>query len=186
MRQSAAPTATRSVASPPSLTKRSLGDRRARLRSSAFWESENSLACNTSTVNSSLSPDATKDLLDRLLTAIAAGDVEAVREIYAPDAVIRNNYMPEPMPIEDFLTALGHMHSVTERMWFEPIRFQVTESGFVDEHVARFRTHGGADIALVSCMVAEIRDGRIASVSDYANAGDMEPLNAELMAKLAD
>jgi ketosteroid isomerase-like protein len=135
-------------------------------------------------MNESLTLDEARVLVDRLLSAISSGDEAAVREVYAPDGVIRNNYSPDVVPLDQFVVMLGHMHSVIEQLWFEPIRLQLTASGFVDEHVGHFRTLGGASIALVSCMVVEVRDGRIVSVADYANAADMAPLNAEVMAKL--
>ncbi|MEO7371028.1 MAG: hypothetical protein ABIZ69_09205, partial [Ilumatobacteraceae bacterium] len=76
---------------------------------------------------------------------------------------------------------LSQMGRVVARMWFEPIRTQVTPNGFVDQHIAHFVTKKGASATLPSCMVVDVREGRITAVEEYANPADLAPVIAELM-----
>jgi ketosteroid isomerase-like protein len=119
-------------------------------------------------------------IAERLFAAISAGDFDQIREVYAPDAVIFNNHTPGTIGVEDLITMLTHMKGAVERMWFEPVRTQVTAMGFVDQHITHFITYKGATATLPSCMVVGVRDGRIASVEEYADPADMTPLMAEL------
>jgi ketosteroid isomerase-like protein len=116
-----------------------------------------------------------------LFDAISTGDVDRIRDAYTPDATIWNNHTPGTIGVDDLIAMLAHLHGAVQKMTFEPGRTQVTATGFVDQHVTHFVTNKGVTATLPSCMVVSIRDGRIATVEEYANPADMAPLMAELM-----
>jgi ketosteroid isomerase-like protein len=128
-----------------------------------------------------LTEEQADDLATRLFAAISANDADAIREVYAPDAVISNNHTPGTTSVDDLVTMIGHMRGVVTTMEFERGRTQATASGFVDQHVTHFTTQGGATASLPSCMIVDVRDGRIAKVVEYSNPADMAPLMPELM-----
>jgi ketosteroid isomerase-like protein len=132
-------------------------------------------------MESTLTQKDAESIAERLFAAISAGDADQIREVYAPDAVISNNHTPGSIGVEELVAMLSHMRRAVEQMWFEPVRTQVTAMGFVDQHVTHLVTYKGATATLASCMVVGVRDGRIASVEEYANPADMTPLMAELM-----
>jgi ketosteroid isomerase-like protein len=130
---------------------------------------------------SSFTQEQAEDLATRLFAAIAANDASAIREVYAPDAVIWNNHSPEAVGVESLVTMLAHMRGAVKTMRFERVRTQSTGSGFVDQHITHFTTNSGVTAALASCMIADVRDGRLVKVDEYSNPADMAPLMPELM-----
>jgi ketosteroid isomerase-like protein len=131
--------------------------------------------------NSPLTQEEAVALAARLLDAISAFDIDRIRQVYTPDATIWNNHTPGTVGIDELIVMLTHLHGAVQQMTFEPVRTQVTSSGFIDQHVTHFVTNKGVSATLPSCMIVGVRDGRIATVEEYANPADMAPLMAELM-----
>jgi len=61
----------------------------------------------------SLTETEMHDLGDRLVAAIVAGDVDAVRAIYAPDATIWHNFDQRDQTVDENLATLADLHVLT-------------------------------------------------------------------------
>jgi ketosteroid isomerase-like protein len=120
------------------------------------------------------------DLSRRLATATAAGDFDGLRDIFEPSATIWNNFSGTTFGLDEFINMLTQMRTVIDKIWFEPGPVQVTADGFVDQHIVRCTTKKNIPVSIASCVVVRVRDGRIASLEEYANSADMAPLMVEL------
>jgi ketosteroid isomerase-like protein len=116
------------------------------------------------------------DLCERFFAAAAAGDVEAMREMYAPEAVIWNNHTMVTQNVEQNLQMLAAVVRHIRGFRYEDVNRQVTASGFVEEHVLRGETPDGAQLSVPACVVCEVVDGRITRFSEYLNSAHLEPL----------
>ena len=106
------------------------------------------------------------DLGDRLVAAIAAGDVDGVRAIYAPDATIWHNFDQRDQTVDENLATLADLHRRASDLQYTEIRRIVTEDGFVQQHVLTGVARGGA-LAMPAMIRFFVRDGRITRLEEY-------------------
>lgn len=118
------------------------------------------------------------DLCDRLFSAIMRGDIEAVRGIYAPDAVIWHNDDKTAQAPEQNLRVLGWVTRNVKDLRYEEIRRQETPAGFVQQHVLRGIAPNGTPIEVPACIVCEVRDGRITRLDEYLDSAQTAVLRS--------
>jgi ketosteroid isomerase-like protein len=118
------------------------------------------------------------ELCERFFAAAAAGDVEAVRGIYAPDAVIWHNNDGREQTVEQNLGVLAWATSRIEGFRYEDVRRTVTDSGFIEQHVLRGRAPNGVELRVPACLVCTVVDGRIARVDEYFDSAQIAALTA--------
>jgi ketosteroid isomerase-like protein len=118
------------------------------------------------------------DLAARFLAAVTAGDVAAVRAMYAPDAAIWHNHDGVTQGVEQNLAVLTWIAKNVTNFRYEEARLQPTPTGFVEQHVTRGRAPNGAEIAIAACIVCTVVDGRITRVDEYLDSAQMAPLLA--------
>ena len=105
-----------------------------------------------------------------IFTAIENGDVDAVRDIYAPDAVIWHNFDQVEQSVDDNLQVLGWMcANFTERSYDE-VRLHEWDEGFVQQHVLRLTKKDATLVELPCCIVARVADGKITRIDEYLDS----------------
>ena len=110
------------------------------------------------------------DLCDQLFSAIMRGDIDAVRAIYSPDAVIwHNNDQIEETPDRN-LRVLGWVTKNIKDLRYEELRRHETPSGFVQQHVLRGIAPNGTALEIPACIVCEVKDGRITRLDEYLDS----------------
>ncbi|MEO8540123.1 MAG: nuclear transport factor 2 family protein [bacterium] len=110
------------------------------------------------------------EVCEQLFAAIMRGDIDAVRAIYAPDAVIwHNNDMLEQTPDENLRT-LSWVTRNIKNVSYEEIRRHETATGFVQQHVLRGIAPNGAALELPACIVCAVKDGRITRLEEYLDS----------------
>ena len=107
---------------------------------------------------------------DDLFAAIEKGDTDAVRGIYAADALIWHNTDGVEQSVEENLRVLGWMASTFAEKRYEDVRRQEWETGFVQQHVLHLRRADGTAISLPACIVATVADGRITRIDEYLDS----------------
>jgi ketosteroid isomerase-like protein len=120
-------------------------------------------------------PDAL-ELADRLFAAITAGDVEALREIYAPDARVWHAHDGVAQSVDENLRVLAWVVKHLTGLRYEEVRRQRTDTGFVQQHVLRGTGPDGAPFALPACLVCCVARGRITRIDEYLDSRGLEPL----------
>jgi uncharacterized protein len=128
------------------------------------------------TTPSSPLDDPVLQLAERLFAAVAAGDVAALREIYAPDCRIWHNGDGVAQTVEQNLLVLGWAVKHIADLRYQDVRRQRTPTGFVQQHVLRGRIANGTELRVPACMVATVVNGRITRLEEYLDMAHFAPL----------
>ena len=112
-----------------------------------------------------------EELVVRFFAALEGGDIDALREIYAPDAVIWHNDDLVEQPVEENLNVLRGLYRAVSGLRYDVIRRVPAADGVLQQHVLRGRLPGGAEIALHAAMYLQVRDGRITRIEEYLDSG---------------
>ena len=119
---------------------------------------------------------ANLELAGRLFSAVERGDVEALREIYAPDAQIWHNTDQQVQTIEQNFRTIGWIAKNVKDFRYEDIQRQATETGFVEQHLTRGTGPGGNDFTIPACIVCTVVDGRITRLDEYLDSAQVAAL----------
>lgn len=107
---------------------------------------------------------------DDLFDAIQRGDIEAVRAIYAPDAVIWHNNDELEQTVDQNLAVLRWVCDNLADRAYEDVRRIEHDGGFVQQHVLRF-TKDGERREIPACIVVTLSpEGRIARLDEYLDS----------------
>lgn len=118
---------------------------------------------------------------ERFFSAIEAGDLEAVKEVYHPDVVVwhnsdglehreRGQSRAENVALLSVLTEL--ISDWKYDIWFR----EATESGFVQQYTLRGKLLNGEVLAIPVCIVLQIREGRIIRLDEYIDSVHTRPM----------
>ena len=108
---------------------------------------------------------------DDLFAAIERGDVDAVRAIYAPDAVIWHNNDGVEQTVDQNLRTLQWVCDNLRDRAYEDVRRVDHAGGFVQQHVLRFTRPDGVRGEIPACIVATTGDdGRITRLDEYLDS----------------
>ena len=118
------------------------------------------------------------ELCDLFFAAISRGDIDAVRAIYAPDAVIWHNDEKAEQTPDRNLKVLGWVTRNIKDMRYEEVRRHETPTGFVEQHVLRVVAPNGAPLEIPACIVCEVREGRITRLDEYLDSAQTAALRS--------
>lgn len=114
-------------------------------------------------------------LARRFFDAIERGDVDEVRSIYAPDAVIWHNTDGlETLPAENIAVLTAFIGRISERR-YEERRLQAFPGGFVQQHVLTGVRRDGRRLQLPACLVCSVEEGRITRLDEYFDSAAVAP-----------
>lgn len=116
------------------------------------------------------------DLAERFFAAVEAGDIDTVRAIYAPNAVIWHAHTGEAQSVEDNLRTLGLIAKHITGFGYDERRCVATETGFVEQHITRGVTPAGVAFSIPACIVCTVVDGRITRLEEYFDSAAAAPL----------
>ena len=109
-------------------------------------------------------------LCHKLFDAIEAGDIAAVGECYAPDMTMWVNVSGQVQTREENLETLVAGAGLARRRTYDDRRISTFDDGFVVQYTCTVIAHDGSKLALSSCLVAEVRDGRISKMFEYMDS----------------
>jgi ketosteroid isomerase-like protein len=115
------------------------------------------------------------ELAERYVAATEAGDIEALRRLYAPDAVIWHNFDDLEKTVDEHMAMMGWVVENITGFRYDEIRRQRTDTGFVQQHRARGTLRDGSAFDLATCAVFEISGGRISRLDDYLDSAGQPP-----------
>ena len=119
-----------------------------------------------------------EELVDRFFAAIETGDLDTLREIYAPDAVIWHNDDLLEQPVEDNLKVLQGLHRAVSGLRYDIVRRVPARDGVLQQHVLRGRLPDGTDVELHAAMYLQVRDGHITRIEEYLDSGKRASIRA--------
>jgi ketosteroid isomerase-like protein len=118
------------------------------------------------------------DLAERLFKAIEAGDIDAVRDIYAPNAEIWHNTDDVAQSPADNLRTLSWITRNLQDVAYTQIRRSATDTGFVQQHVLVATNRAGQRVEVPACIVTTIVDGHITRLDEYMDSAVVERIMA--------
>ena len=110
---------------------------------------------------------------ERLFAAIEAGDIDAVRDLYAPDAVVWHNTDGVEQDVEANLATLRWCADNLGGMRYADVRRRIDDDGFVQQHVLVAGGRSGTPVEVPACIVATIRNGRISRIDEYLDSAQV-------------
>ena len=113
---------------------------------------------------------------DALFAAIEAGDIDGVRALYAPDVEVWHNTDGVVQDAEANLRTLGWVIDNLRDRSYDDVRRQVTDAGFVQQHVLRVTTATGRRVEVPACLVVAVDDGRITRIDEYLDSAQVAQL----------
>jgi uncharacterized protein len=120
-----------------------------------------------------------KQVVRRYLDALVAGDVDAIRDSFAEDAVwtmladlpIAGPWRGRDAIVDDFLTRVGgSLYEPGSQVFEFPTLIGEGDTVVLEWRVTA-RTAGGADYRNAYCGLFTVREGRIAAVREYLDSG---------------
>jgi uncharacterized protein len=113
---------------------------------------------------------------DRFFAAIDAGDLEAVRAIYADDAEIWHNTDGVVQTRDENLRTLGWVVTNLRDRSYDEVRRSAMDDGFVQQHVLRATRADGERVEIPACIVCRVADGRITRLDEYIDSAHVARL----------
>lgn len=110
-------------------------------------------------------------LCHRFFDAIECHDLETVEALYTPDATLWFNVTRREVSREENLEILRSGAGLHRRRTYDDRLVQTFEGGFVCQYSVNVVLHDGRRASLFACVVARCRDGRIARLEEYLDAG---------------
>jgi ketosteroid isomerase-like protein len=114
---------------------------------------------------------ANRKLCNDFFDAIERNDIDGVDKCYTPDMTMWVNLTGETMPREENLEVLRSGAGLHRRRTYDDRRINAFDDGFVVQYTTTVVGHDGAKVALSSCLVADVRDGKIARLYEYMDSG---------------
>ncbi|HZO35607.1 MAG TPA: nuclear transport factor 2 family protein [Solirubrobacteraceae bacterium] len=121
-------------------------------------------------------------IANELKQAADSGDLDALRNVYATDAVIWHNVDDTEKTVEESLKFLGALRAVTTRTWYADQRLTLTENGFVLQHYTGAELKSGEELSIPSALIVTVKDGKISRLEEYIESNAAAPAFAALAA----
>ncbi|MBI1210253.1 MAG: DUF4440 domain-containing protein [Alphaproteobacteria bacterium] len=115
------------------------------------------------------------EVAERFFRAIEAGDVECIKAIYAPDAVIWHNNDQKEQTVEENVRVLTWVTRNLSNRHYRVKRRVAIPGGFLQQHVLEADTANGP-FSMPACIVVEVKDGRISRLDEYLDSGQTAAL----------
>jgi ketosteroid isomerase-like protein len=113
---------------------------------------------------------------ERFLAAIQAGDGEAVRACYAPDAKIWHNIDGIEQSVDDNLKSLRWFVRKLPDRFYRLQRREAISDGFMQQHVLEATLPDGTPWKMSACVVVRMQDGVITRLDEYLDSAETRAL----------
>jgi uncharacterized protein len=119
-----------------------------------------------------------EDTVIRFFAAIEAGDIDMVRAIYAPDALIWHNDDLIEQPVDENLKVLAGLHKAVSGLRYEVIRRAPAADGVIQQHVLRGTLPNGQEVSLHAAMYLQVKDGHVTRIEEYLDSAKRSSIRA--------
>jgi ketosteroid isomerase-like protein len=115
----------------------------------------------------------------RFFNAIERGEIDEVRAIYAPNAVIWHNTDGTESTVAENLEVLTSFVRRIRQRRYENRRIEVFPSGFVQQHLLTGVRADGVRLQLPACVICQVANGRITRLDEYFDTAAVAPWMVE-------
>lgn len=106
-------------------------------------------------------------IASQFFAAIERADLDAVRELYSPDAEIWHNVTGKSQTREENLALLRYFTGRVSELRYEVLAREFFPGGFVQRHVLHGKVESGDRVAAPVCLVVHVSRGRIERLFEY-------------------
>jgi hypothetical protein len=119
-------------------------------------------------------------VVQKLLTAIEAGDLESVRRIYHPEAIIWHSHDGVSQSVEENLATLAWITRHLPGIRYVHVRRYCFAGGVVDQHDTEVRAPGrDQPLRIATCMVVLVNElGQVTRLDEYIDSAAVVDLTA--------
>jgi len=110
--------------------------------------------------------DATT-IASKFFAAIERGDLDAVCELYSPEAAIWHNVTGRSQSREENLKLLKYFTQRVSELRYEVLARDFFPGGFVQRHILHGKLASGDRIAAPVCLVVYVAEGKIERLFEY-------------------
>jgi ketosteroid isomerase-like protein len=111
--------------------------------------------------------DDVETIAAKLFAAIERGDLDAVRELYAPDVAIWHNVTAHTQTRDENLKLLKYFTGRVAERRYEVLGRDFFPDGFVQRHVLHGKLASGELVAAQVCIVIYVASGKIERIYEY-------------------
>ena len=111
--------------------------------------------------------DEIEGVASALFAAIERGDVDAVRDLYAPDVAVWHNVTDHTQTRDENLALLRFFTGRVSELRYEVLARDFFGSGFVQRHVLHGKLASGEVLRAPVCLIVHVAGGRIERVYEY-------------------
>lgn len=104
---------------------------------------------------------------ERLFHTVEHGDLAALRDIFAPGAMVWHNTDEKLVDVETTIANLEKIRSGARVFHYTDIRREPTPSGFVQQHTLLIEMPDGRAMRDLACCICRVEGGRIAHMDAY-------------------
>lgn len=115
---------------------------------------------------------------ERYFDAIFTGDIETLRTLYTPDAVIWHNHDGREMSVEENLAVVQWFATTLPDQRCQVVRREALKDGFLQQDLLTATLPDGTPFSHTACVVVTLRGGLVARVDEYIDSAEMQPLIA--------
>jgi hypothetical protein len=105
--------------------------------------------------------------MDRLLAAITAGDLGAVRACFTSDAIVWHGYDCLAADVDGFVASIEQVIAAKVDLRYDDVRRYPTSTGFVQQHLLVTPALGGGWTGKPCCVVVHLENGLISQALEY-------------------
>jgi ketosteroid isomerase-like protein len=117
--------------------------------------------------------DETDRIASEFFAAIERGDLDAVRELYSPEAKIWNNVTGRSQTREENLSLLRYFTGRVSELRYDVHAREFFPGGFVQRHVLHGKVESGDLIAAPVCLVVHVSRGKIERLFEYLDPANV-------------
>lgn len=122
-----------------------------------------------------MKPRELDGLADELFAAVAAGDTDRVRAIYADEVEVWHNATQQTQTRDENLRLLKAFTSRVSDLRYEVHEREFFTGGFVQRHTLHGKLASGDALEVPVCIVIHAVDGKIQQIFEYVDSAAVEP-----------
>ncbi|MDG1365459.1 MAG: nuclear transport factor 2 family protein [Acidimicrobiales bacterium] len=120
---------------------------------------------------------ALPDVAHRFLDALNAGDVEAARACYHPDAEVWHDFDGVTQTVDENMHLMAVMGNRASRREYVIRRLEPIEGGYLQQHTLEITTLAGRDLRAEAVAIVQVgADGLISRLDEWINPAPLAPL----------
>lgn len=124
---------------------------------------------------SGMEPNKLDTLANELFAAVAAGDVDRIRAIYADDVQVWNNATQRSLTRDENFRLIKSFTSRVSDLRYEVHEREFFAGGFMQRHTLHGRLTSGESFALPVCIVVHAANGKIEQIFEYLDSATVAP-----------